>query len=282
MTRLAAVPDVDGLVLAVTPAVPGALRLLALRAVLLICLVAGVVGLVAARRAFAKEAHAVAREHAFLASVTHELRTPLAAIRLFGERLAEGRGDARDYGTLVAQESQRLEGLVERVLAATRVEEAPRFAPVCPGDLARSVVALVSARAERRQVELVVRSDDGLPEALWDADAVRRALLNLVDNAIQHGHEGGHVAVHAQATHDEVRLSVADDGPGIGHAQRASVFRRFVRGATEAPGTGLGLHLVEQVARAHGGRVELTTEEGRGSTFTLVLPAAPLGSETRS
>jgi signal transduction histidine kinase len=213
--------------------------------------------------------------------VTHELRTPLAAIRLFGERLADGRGDARDYGALVAQESERLEDLVERVLAATRVDEAPCFAPVAPGDLARSVMHLVAARAERRRVELVVRSDDDLPEACWDADAVRRALLNLVDNAIQHGNEGGHVEIRVQTSGEQVRLSVADDGPGIGRAQRGSVFRRFVRGTTEAPGTGLGLHLVEHVARAHGGRVELVTEEGRGSTFTLVLPVAPPMAETR-
>lgn len=278
-TRIVAVPDVDGLALAVTPEVPGALRIAALRVVLLACVVAGVAGLVAARRAVAKEAGAVARERAFLTSVTHELRTPLAAIRLFGETLAEGRGDPRDYGALVAQESERLEGLVERVLAATRIDEAPIFGPVSPGSLARSALDLV--RAERRRVQVELHAEDDLPEARWDADAVRRALVNLIDNAVKHGREGGHVEVRARGEGECVRISVADDGPGIGPANRGRIFQRFVRGPTEAPGTGLGLYLVEQVARAHGGRVDLVTEEARGSTFTLVLPVVPPAAKAR-
>ena len=84
--------------------------------------------------------------------MTHELRTPLAAMRLFGERLAQGRGDPREYGALVAEESQRLEALVERVLAATRASERPNFAPVAPEELMRSAVTLIGPRAERREV----------------------------------------------------------------------------------------------------------------------------------
>jgi signal transduction histidine kinase len=282
MTRVVAVPDVEGLVLDVTPEVPGALRVAALRAVLLICVVAGAAGLVAARRALAKEARAMARERAFLATVTHELRTPLAAMRLFGETLAEGRGEPREYGALVAQESERLSDLVERVLAATRVDEAPRFGPVSPGELARSAVDFIEARAERRQVSVECHADDDLPEARWDADAVRRALLNLIDNAVKHGRGGGHVDVRVTSANDHVSLSVADDGPGIGAAHREGVFRRFTRGPTDAPGTGLGLYLVEQVARAHGGRVDLVTKEAEGSTFTLVLPVVPPGAEAEA
>jgi signal transduction histidine kinase len=275
MTRVASVPDVDGLVLAVTTEVPGALRLAALRVVLLLCVVAGIVGLAAARRAFSKEARAVARERTFLTSVTHELRTPLAAIRLLGERLADGHGDAREYGALVAQESERLEGMVERVLAATRVDEAPRFGPVLPNELVRSAVDLMTPRAERRGVRIDWQTGDHLPEARWDADAVRRALVNLLDNAVKHGKEGGHVEVRVSVAGHQVRLAVQDDGPGIGRAHRSGIFRRFGRGATEAAGTGLGLYLVEQVAHAHGGQVDLATEEGRGATFTLVLPLLP-------
>jgi signal transduction histidine kinase len=281
MTRIVQVPDVAGLVLAVTPEVPGALRLAALRVVLLLCVAAGVFGVAAARRAFAREAHAVARERAFLAAVTHELRTPLAAIRLLGERLAEGRGDPRDYGALVAQESQRLEDLVERVLTATRIEDAPRFAPVSPGDLAQSAAHLIALRAERRGVEIALRTDEDLPEVRWDADAVRSAVLNLLDNAVKHGKEGGHVELRAWAAGAEVRLAVADDGPGIRRVERGGLFGRFVRGSTTAPGTGLGLHIVEQVARAHGGRIDLVTEEAHGATFTLILPVVPPGAEVK-
>jgi hypothetical protein len=145
--RIVSVPDVEGLSLRVAPRLPDTLRLTALRGVLWLSAAAGVAGLVALRRALAREARAVGRERAFLAGVTHELRTPLTAIRVLGETLAEGRGEPREYGTLVARESERLEALVERVLTLTRVEQLPRFSPVDPGDLLRSAVALVRPRA---------------------------------------------------------------------------------------------------------------------------------------
>jgi two-component system phosphate regulon sensor histidine kinase PhoR len=220
----------------------------------------------------------VGRERAFLAGVTHELRTPLTSIRIFGETLAEGRGDPREYGALVAQESLRLEGLVERVLTLTRVEQAPRFAPVDPAELVRSVVAVALPRAARRATQVECRVGDALPGCQWDGAAVRRALLNLLDNAVSHGREGGHVEALAEHGDGEVRLSVTDDGPGIGRADHRRIFGRFERGRSETAGTGLGLYLVEEVARAHGGRVDLVTAEGRGSTFTLVLPVSPPGS----
>ncbi len=279
LARTVPVPDVEGLFLRVTPRLPGALRLTALRGVLWLAAVAGVAGLLALRRALAREARAVARERAFLAGVTHELRAPLTAIRVLGETLAEGRGEPREYGTLVARESERLEALVERVLTLTRVEQLPQFGPVDPAELLRSVVTLVRPRAERRATRIECRAEPALPECRWDGEAVRRALLNLLDNAVSHGREGGCVEASAASRGDEVRLSVADDGPGIGRTDRRRIFERFERGRTEAPGTGLGLYLVEEVARAHGGRVDLVTAEGRGSTFTLVLPSRPPGSE---
>jgi len=273
------VPDVEALSLWMPERAGDVLRLRALRVALWIAVGASMVCLLAMRRALAAEARATAREKRFLASVTHELRTPLAAMRLFGETLAEGRGDPREYGALVAQESERLSDLVERVLAATRVDEAPRFGPVSPGELARSAVGFIAARAERRHVSVECHAEHDLPEVRWDADAVHRALLNLIDNAVKHGREGGHIDVRVSTANDHVSLSVADDGPGIGPAYRDGIFRRFTRGPTDAPGTGLGLYLVEQVARAHGGRVDLVTKESHGSIFTLVLPVVPPGAE---
>ena len=268
------VPDVVGLQLAVSGEGTGELRVRALRWALWVAVATSLFGLVAVRRALAREARATTREKAFVAGVTHELRTPLAAIRLLAETLAEGRGDPRDYGALVAKETERLESLVERVLSVARIDEAPHFAEVKPAEIVRSTVALLAPRAERRAVTLDSAADE-LPIATWDAEAVRQALVNLVENAIRHGREGGHVMVRAAADRSTVRLSVRDDGPGISRHDRRSVFDRFVRGRSAGPGTGLGLYLVEQVARAHGGRVDLETEEGRGSTFTLVLPVVP-------
>jgi two-component system phosphate regulon sensor histidine kinase PhoR len=253
---------------------PEALRLRLLRLALWAAVGASILCLLGVRRALSAEARATAREKAFLASVTHELRTPLTAIRLFGETLADGRGEPREYGALVAEESQRLEALVEQVLAATRVEAAPSFARVQPLELVRSAVALITPRAERRAVTIEVRAAE-LPGAFWDGEAVRRAVLNLLDNAIKHGRAAGRVEVRAEAQGDVVSVSVCDDGPGIARRERKGLFRRFGRGESEAAGTGLGLHLVQEVAHAHGGRVDLATEEGRGSTFTLKLPCRP-------
>lgn len=278
-SRSVAVSDVEGLELQVAPRLPDALRLSGLRAVLWLSAVAGGAGLVGLRRALAREARAVNRERAFLAGVTHELRTPLTTIRVLGETLAGGRGEPREYGTLVAQESERLEALVERVLTLARVEQVPRFACVDPAELLRSAVALVRPRAERRATRIECRVDEAPPACLWDGDAVRRALLNLLDNAVTHGRERGRVVASVVAGADDVTLEVADDGPGIGRAERRRVFGRFERGKTEGPGTGLGLYLVEEVARAHGGRVELVTGDGRGASFALVLPQRPPGSE---
>jgi signal transduction histidine kinase len=274
-SRTVVVSGVDGLSLRVTPRLPGAVRLAALRTVLWLSAAAGVAGLLALRRALAREEKAILRERTFLSGVTHELRTPLTTIRVLGETLAEGRGEPREYGTLVAQESQRLEALVERVLTLTRVEQRPRFADADPGALLRSAVAVVQPRAERRATRVECSVHAPLPACRWDREAVRRAILNLLDNAVAHGREGGQVQATASAAGGVVSLAVTDDGPGIGRADRRRIFGRFERGATEAPGTGLGLYLVEEVARAHGGRVDLVTTEGRGSTFTLVLPATP-------
>jgi len=270
-----AVPDVERLKLTIRPEAAHRDPLPVMRGLLwlVVCACLGALGLV--QRALAREARAVSREKAFVASVTHELRTPVAAIRVFGETLAEGRGDPREYGVLVAEESERLEALVERVLAATRLDEAPRFAAVRPGELLASAVALMRPRAERRGVTLRIRCAEDMSDARWDADAVRRALLNLIDNAIKHGRPSGEVEAAAEADGRHVRLSVRDDGTGIGRRDHRELFGRFQRGASAAPGTGLGLYLVDQVVRAHGGHVDLTGGHGQGCTFTLVLPRYP-------
>jgi signal transduction histidine kinase len=250
-------------------------RLRAFRAALWIAALASIGGLAIVRRAHAAEARAAAREKRFLANVTHELRTPLAAIRLFGERLAQGRGEPREYGAMISEESQRLEALVERVLAMTRAGERPQLAVVQPEALLRSAGALIQPKAERRGVTVTYHVAAGLPDATWDADAVRRALLELLDNAVKHGREQGTVAAAAEAVDGVVAFSIKDDGPGIGHrVPHRALFARFVRGDTEAPGTGLGLHFVEQVADTHGGRVDVASEDGRGCAFTLRLPVA--------
>jgi signal transduction histidine kinase len=269
-----AVPDVPGLALA-QRAPMAAARTTTSRVLVWTAVAACLAALALVQRSFAREARAVSREKAFVAGVTHELRTPVAAMRVFGEALAEGAGDPREYGTLVAEESERLEALVERVLAVTRLDETPRFGAVRPSELVASAVGLMRLRAERRGVTLRAETSDDAGNARWDGDAVRRALLNLIDNAIKHGRAAGTVEAGARAEGEHVRLWVRDDGPGIMRRDRERVFGRFERGATDAPGTGLGLYLVDQVVRAHGGRVRLAAADGEGCTFDIVLPRQP-------
>jgi len=275
------VPDLPGLLLEVSAELPGRETVITSRAILWAAVLASILALATAIRGLRREAMAVSREKAFLSGVTHELRTPLASIRLFGETLSEGRGDPQEYGSLVAQESERLETLVERVLAVTRTDEAPRFARVSPAEIIDSVVQLMATRAKRGEVTIDWPPREQmapLPEATWDGDAVQQALMNLVDNAIKHGKQGGIVTLRADDAGDSLKLSVSDDGPGIAPRDRRRIFGRFERSDSESAGTGLGLYLVEQVALAHGGRVDLNTADDRGSTFTLVLPILPPAS----
>ena len=141
--RVVSVPDVDGFELAVSPELPDRRPVLLLRTILWAAVFTSLLGLGVVLRALSREAVAVSRERAFLATVTHELRTPVAALRLFGETLAKGRGSAEEYGALVAQESERLEALVERVLTTTRMDKVPSFARVKPGEIVSSAVRLV-------------------------------------------------------------------------------------------------------------------------------------------
>jgi signal transduction histidine kinase len=270
-----AVPDVPGLSLDVAPDLPAQGRLFGARSLLWAAVSACLVALLFVHRALDARERVVQREKVFMASVTHELLTPVTAIRIFGETLAQGAGDPREYGVLLAQESERLEALVERVLAATRIDHAPSFAPVRPADLVASAVQLMQPRAGRRAVTLSVVSLVDLGEAVWDADAVRRCLLNLIENAIKHGRQPGRVEVGGEADEAHVRLFVRDDGPGIARHDRRRLFARFARGATSATGTGLGLYLVDQVAQAHGGHVDVVSRDGEGCTFSLRLPRRP-------
>jgi signal transduction histidine kinase len=268
------VDGISGLRLVVPPDRAPLVRLGRQRALTIAAFVAlGLLGLWACAM-LAREERSVARERAFIASITHELRTPVTAVRLLGETLAEGRGDARAYGELVASEAARLEALVERSLLAARTDARLAFADADVGAILERAVRLAAPLAERRgkRVELLAAS---LPKARWDAEAVRQAVSNLVDNALRHG--GSHVRIGASLREGSVRVDVVDDGPGIARRDRRRVFGRFERASSATGGTGLGLWLVERVARAHGGRVELRTGDGEGCAFTLVLPleAAP-------
>lgn len=218
----------------------------------------------------------------FVAGVTHELRTPVTAIRSAAQNLAHGvieePSKVRRYGEMIDHEAERLSGLLEQVLADAGLaagSPGPVATPIDIEGLVTSSLASVEMLGDDVDVETDLPED--LPSVLGDAGALRRALENLIGNALKYG--GGtwlRLAARRQGS-GEVAIEVTDRGPGIARRDLARVFEPFVRGSNVdgIPGTGLGLSLVRKVAEAHGGRVTVASTPGVGTTFTLHLPAAP-------
>lgn len=271
------VPDLEGLALSFNPT-PPALRPRLMRVLLWAAVLTCGAAVIALSRSLEHQRRLISRERQFLATVTHELRTPVAAVRLFGETLAQGRGNSREYGQMIADESQRLEALSERVLTAARLESEPRLADCDPLAVIEDALAPIRPRATQLGKGLV-ESLGPLPRACWDALAVCHAVRNLLDNALRHG--ATNVTVEAHEADGTLRIAVSDDGPGISRRDRSRIFERFERGPTQGTGVGLGLWLVDRVARAHGGSVDLESEPGFGARFTLLLPLQPIAPRGR-
>jgi signal transduction histidine kinase len=231
-----------------------------------------------------------AQQMDFVATVSHELRTPLAVIRSAAQNLSAGvvrePAQATRYGELIETEGRRLTDMVEQVLeyAGLSGNRRPRAAaPVDVGALVRGVVASCQALldAERFEVEVDVASD--LRPALADEGALRRALQNLIGNAMKYAADGRWLRVSAQdgggRPGSEVRIAVSDRGRGIAAEDLPHIFEPFYRGRyaleRQIHGNGLGLSLVKRIADAHGGRVTVRSAPGEGTTFTLHVPAAP-------
>jgi heavy metal sensor kinase len=223
----------------------------------------------------------------FTADAAHELRTPLTALRSVGEvglRSAQGEEELREVIGTMLEVVDHLARLAGDLLALARAEsgQAPlRLEPLDLAALAREVCESLLVLAEERGQVLDLAGVNTV-EAQGDRVALRLALMNLVDNAIKYGPEGSRVAVSTGRSGTSAWLEVADDGPGIAREHHENVFERFYRvdvGRSRASGgTGLGLALVKWTATAHGGRVELDSEPGRGSRFRILLPARPRGT----
>lgn len=223
----------------------------------------------------------------FVSSVSHELRTPLTAIKLFVDTLQSGRlqdpSRVQECLDLLSLETDRLSRMIERVLDWARMEAGRRvydFEAVPPADLAAE--ALTALRSQRLLTDepdpIAVDVPRDLPELHVDRDAIVEALLNLLQNAVKFTPSPRRIALRGERRGGWVGLVVEDNGPGIPKRHRRRVFEKFyqVDSTLSAPvqdrGSGLGLSIARAVARAHGGRVELESEVGVGSRFTLLLP----------
>lgn len=225
-----------------------------------------------------------------VAAVSHELKTPLASMRLLLETLLEdGTADAgktRDYLQLIAAENLRLARLVENFLTFSRIERNRQhfeFAPTTPAAIVESAVAAMGERLQPPGCQLAVEVNPGLPPLVADQDALTTALRNLLDNACKYTPAEKRIRICAHEQNGRVAFDVEDNGIGIAPREQKRIFRRFYqvdrRLARETGGCGLGLSIVEYIVRAHGGEVSVESRPGAGSTFHVLLPCRPAARE---
>jgi signal transduction histidine kinase len=220
----------------------------------------------------------------FAAAAAHELKTPLAGLLLHAEMLAEDLGDSERrsrYAATVSAEANRLGRVVSNMLDLTRLERATPLAAPREGELGLAVKQRVEqqrSRLEDAGVSVEIDVEEDLPAALFDADALGQIIDNLLDNAEKHTREveDRRVSVTLASDENQVRVQVADNGPGIPRGQRRILFRPFDRSeeAVGRPGLGLGLAVARSFARAQGGELELDADFTEGARFVLTLPQA--------
>jgi two-component system phosphate regulon sensor histidine kinase PhoR len=227
----------------------------------------------------------------FVANVSHELKTPLALVRMFGEMLQSGRVASeekrKEYLDIIVNESERLSSLIENVLDFARVERGRGSYEFAEGDVGVVVARaaqVLKYRAEREHTRFDVQIENQLPECRIDDRALQLAVINLIDNAIKYGRpetDSGSavVKISAQQQDGNIVIRVQDHGPGIARTERERIFERFVRGTKTADkdgvpvrGSGIGLALVKHIAESHGGTAHVESEVGKGSTFILAIP----------
>jgi two-component system phosphate regulon sensor histidine kinase PhoR len=223
----------------------------------------------------------------FIANVSHELKTPLSLIRMFAELLATGKhkGEAmaREYAGIITRESDRLSHLIDNVLDFARLERGKasyRFAEGRLEEVVERALDVLRHRLEKEKLRLRTEIEANLPPVRMDEDAMTLVLLNLVDNAVKYAGDGGEVAVRLRRAPGAVALVVSDRGSGIAPDEQGRIFERFYRAESartrNVRGSGIGLALVKHIAEAHGGRVEVESAPGKGSTFTVFVPVAPI------
>ena len=230
--------------------------------------------------AFDKYQDALQRLQRFTSDASHQLRTPLAALRSVGEVcLQQDRQSAEYRDTLGAmlEEVGRLSTIVEKLLLLARLERTEvrsHFERVDVAALADRVVQAFLASAQDKGIAMVLEAEARV-DVDGDADLLHQVVANLVDNAIRYTPPGGSIRVHVQRAGGKMKLVVADSGTGIPEEHRARVFERFSRGPGAASGgSGLGLAIVADIVRIHGGAVDVGTSPQGGAEFRVVLPLA--------
>jgi signal transduction histidine kinase len=219
----------------------------------------------------------------FVSSVSHELKTPLTAIRMFAETILLDRSPdperGREYLVTIVNEAERLTRLLNNVLDLAKIEHGQKiyqFAPVTLDDVVNRSARTMEYPLAQQGFRLHVEVDDAVPPAPVDEDALQQAVLNLLTNAMKYSGDNRDITLKLRQHNGEAIIEVTDLGVGIPGEYVGRVAEKFYRVPTaenaRIPGTGLGLTLVDHIARAHGGSLHIDSEVGRGTTVGIHLP----------
>jgi signal transduction histidine kinase len=220
----------------------------------------------------------------FVSNVSHELRTPLSLIRLYAETLELGRltnpEKRHEYYSIIRKESERLTALINNILDFSRIEAGRKeyeFRETDMGELVRNTLESYRYQIEQHGFTFEENIHD-VPPIRVDREAIARSLVNLVNNALKYSQDRKFIAVNLYGENGNVNLEVIDHGIGIAASEQAKIFEKFYRVGDplvhNTKGSGLGLSLVQHIARAHGGDVQVESTPGAGSKFTIALPLA--------
>jgi signal transduction histidine kinase len=243
-------------------------------------------GAALAMRGLKRESETMKLRGALIANVSHELRTPLSMIRLGAETLKRSsrltEKQRHDIEESILREVLLLSHMVENVLDVARMQnsagKAFAFTPVEPRELLNTLVSTYESWIRSKGFTLAMHVDDGVDEQSWDRDSVSRAVLNLIDNAIKYSGDEKTIQLALRQTPEHVVIEVRDRGVGIEHKDIARIFDPYYRAqfsdTQTRRGAGLGLTLVQQILASHGGKVEVESQPGAGSTFRLLFPRA--------
>jgi signal transduction histidine kinase len=240
-------------------------------------------GLVLTYRSVNKQVALARLKSDFVSNVSHELRTPLALIRLYAETLELGRittpEKKHDYYSIIRKESERLTALINNILDFSRIEAGRKeydFRETDIAELVRNTLDSYRYQIEQQGFALEEHIDTGIPAVRVDREAIARALVNLVNNALKYSDNEKFLGVRLYRDKAVLKLEVSDRGIGIERREQARIFEKFYRTCDplvhNTKGSGLGLSLVRHITQAHGGEVEVESTPGRGSKFTLKLP----------
>jgi signal transduction histidine kinase len=242
-------------------------------------------GLVLTYRSVNKQVALARLKSDFVSNVSHELRTPLALIRLYAETLELGRINTQEkkneYYSIIRKESERLSALINNILDFSRIEAGGKeydFRETDIAELVRNTLDSYRYQIEQQGFAFEEQIDAGIPSVKVDREAIARALVNLVNNALKYSDNEKFLGVRLYREQSVLKLEVSDRGIGIERHEQARIFDKFYRTCDplvhNTKGSGLGLSLVRHITRAHGGDVEVESTPGRGSKFTLSLPLA--------